>query len=232
VPRDDLPYRQYTRSLLLETRYRAVWLPSETIELGAIGFLEDGLFDQRARLKDFDVAFTTKTGEGRTTFEYQSSTGVKTSYKAAGESAPAFHGIAKAHAGVRFDFTRFGAVVFSAPKCAITEIDNKRVLERRLRGVPDWDMKWVVVTKAVKAHSATILVSGTSGAFVELRASGDIGPSGVDLADLAVGFSRAGTSGMAVKLVAEGRLTPLYEAFRMQQPALTRDRSKRRLVRT
>jgi hypothetical protein len=157
VPLEDLPYRQYTRSLLLETR--------------------------------------------------------------------------KAHAGVRFDFTRFGAVGFSAPNCATTEIDNKRALERRLRSIPDRDMKWVVGTKVVKAHSATILVSGASGAFVELRASGDIAPGGVDLADLAVGFSRARTSGMAAKLVAEGRLTPLYETFRTQQPALTRDRSKRRLVR-
>jgi hypothetical protein len=228
VPSDELPYRQYTRSLL-RTGYRATWLPGETMELGAIGFLKDGLFDQRARLRDFDITFTAKRGTGRTGFEYQSSTGVKTSYKAAGESSASFRGVGVASAGVRFEFSRLGAVVFSAPKCEITEIDNKRALERRLRGVRDWDMGWVVITKLVKAESATILLSGSGEAFVELRAKGSVAPGGVDLADVAVGFSRARASGMAVSLVAEGRLTPLYEAFRMRQPALTRDPRKRRL---
>ena len=29
---------------------------------------------------------------------------------------------------------------------------NKRALERKLRGVTDWDMGWVIVTKVVKAR--------------------------------------------------------------------------------
>jgi hypothetical protein len=92
-------------------------------------------------------------------------------------------------------------------------------------------MGWVVITKVVKAHRATILLSGSTEAFVELRASGSVAAGNVDLADLAVGFARARASGMAVNLVAEGRLTPLYEAFRLRQPTLTRDRSRRRLER-
>jgi len=230
VPSEELPYRQYTRSLL-RTGYRATWLPGETMELGAIGFLKDGLFDQRARLRDFGISFAAKAGTGRTGFEYQSSTGVKTSYKAAGEPSAVFRGIGVGSAGVRFEFSRLGAVVFSAPNCEITEIDNKRALERKLRSAHDWDMGWVVITKVVKAHSATILLSGSSEAFVELRASASAAPGGFDLADVAVGFSRARASGMAVNLVAQGRLTPLYEAFRMRQPALTRDPRKRRLER-
>lgn len=230
VPSEQLPYRQYTRSLQ-RTGYRATWLPGETMELGAVGFLRDGLFDQRARLSDFGITFASRAGTGRTGFEYQSSIGVKTSYKAAGESSAAFRGVGVTSAGVRFEFSRLGAVVFSAPRCVITQIDNKRALERKLRGVTDWDMGWVIVTKVVKATSATILLSGSSEAFVELRASGSVAPGGVDLADLAVGFSRARASGMAVNLVAEGQLTPLYEAFRMRRPALTRDPRKRRLER-
>jgi hypothetical protein len=201
------------------------------MELGAVGFLKDGLFDQRARLKDFGISFAPRPDGGRTGFEYQSSTGVKTSYKAAGQASGAFRAVGVASAGVRFEFSRFGAVVFSAPNCVVSEIDNKRSLERKLRNTSDWDMGWVVITKILKARSATILVSGSTGAFVELRASGDIAPGGIVLADLAAGFSRARTSGMAVQSVAEGRLTPLYEAFRMRQPTLTRDHRKRQLVR-
>lgn len=228
---EDAPYRQYTRSLLLKTGYRATWWPGELIELGAVGLLSDGLFDQRARLSDFGVSIVEMPNSGSTDVEYQSSAGVKTSFKAAGESSEVFQAVGAASAGVRLDFSRSGAVVFSAPNCRISEIDNKRSLERKVRAIGDWEMDWVIVTKILRAPSATILVSGSVGAFAELRTSAGIAPQGVEIADLAVGFTRARTSGMSVQLVAKGDLTPLYQASAMRQPSLTRDRQKRHLVR-
>ena len=40
--------------------------------------------------------------------------------------------------------------VSSAPDCVVSEIDNKRALERRLRDVKDWDNGWAVITRVVR----------------------------------------------------------------------------------
>jgi hypothetical protein len=165
------------------------------------------------------------------TFDYQSSSGVSSAVKLAGQEKGQFQWVGAASAGIRFEFNRAGAIVFSAPDCVVTEIDNKRALERRLVDVNDWDNGWVVITRVVKAKHATILVSGEKGAFAELRANADLSPGGVDLAELAVGFQKARSSSMSVDLVARGDLTPLFEAHQLAHPSWrSRDPEKRKLL--
>src|SRR5579862_4678974 len=137
---DESTYRHYTRSLLLSTGYRATWSPAESMELGAVGYLEDGRFRQHTRLRDFGVRFRTRTNPGKTSIEYQSSSGVSTTYKAAGDVKGVFQGIGTASAGVRFDFSRAGAVIFVAPDCTIAEIDDRRSLEKNLRALDEWEI--------------------------------------------------------------------------------------------
>lgn len=234
VPRAESgdTYRNYTVSMLRRTGYRATWFPSESLELGGVGFLlSTGRFDQRARLRDFGVSFTSRRSGGSMSFDHQSSSGVSCSVKAAGQEKGPFQWVGTASAGIRFEFSRAGAIVFSAPDCVVTEIDNKRALERRLRDVQDWDNGWVVVTRVVRAKHATILVSGEKGAFTELRANAGLSLGGVDLAELAVGFQKARSSSMSVDLVARGDLTPLFEAHQLAHPSWrSRDPKKRRLL--
>ena len=159
-----------------------------------------------------------------TTVEYQSSAGVTQTVKLAGDQKGIFEAIGTASAGVRYDFSRAGAVVFSAPDCQIEEIDDKRSLERQLQGIFAWETGWIVITKVVRARHTTILVSGERGAFVELRASGSVAPSGVEIAEIAAGFQKAKHSNMSIHLVSQGNLTPLYEAHRLVKPRRGRDR--------
>jgi hypothetical protein len=221
----DATYRQYTFSILTNTGYRATWLPNERMELGAIGFLlENGKFDQRADLSDLDVKWKRKPNRSTTTVEYQSSSGVTQTVKIAGDEKGLFEAVGTASAGVRYDFSRAGAIVFSAPQCEIDEIDDKRNLERQLQTISGWESQWIVVTKVVLAKQTTILVSGDKGAFVELRASGSIAPSGVEIAEIAAGFQKAKHSNMSIHLVSQGNLSPLYEAHRLIKPRRGRDR--------
>jgi hypothetical protein len=137
--------------------------------------------------------------------------------KAEGSVSDQFRAITT-KAGVHLKFSRSGAVVFSATECEVVEIDDLHLLERRLRQVEEWDVRWVIVTTLILASSATILVSEENGADAELRADAGVEPAGLRLADLSVGFALARSKGMAVKLVAKGQMTPLYQAHRMYQP--------------
>jgi hypothetical protein len=209
-------HRQYTASLFRALSWRATWLPNEAKSLGDVGYLREGLFEQWTSLKDLGVAFSKKPPKSKALFDYQSSSGVSALVKAAEETAPQFSSIGKANAGVLITFSRAGAIVLSAPSCQIFEIDQVASLDRKLRELrrsKDWEKDWVVITKIVKAPSSTILVSGSANAAVELRAAGNLGPHGVNLARIGVGFSLARQRDMAVKLVAEGGLVPLYQAY-------------------
>jgi hypothetical protein len=221
----DVTFRQYTFSILTNTGYRATWLPNERMELGAVGFLLDnGKFDQRANLRDFQVRYKPKPNRATTTVEYQSSSGVTQTVKLETDEKGIFEAIGTASAGVRYDFSRAGAVVFSAPDCEIDEIDDKRGSERQLQGLSAWESGWIVITKVLLAKQTTILVSGDKGAFVELRASGSVAPTGVGIAEIAAGFQKAKHSNMSIHLVSQGNLTPLFEAHRLVKPRRGRDR--------
>jgi hypothetical protein len=197
---------------------RATWWPGDRIELGAVGVLLDGAFHQRTTLKKLGVGFGVRTTKTNVPFDYSSSRGVSVSAKAAGSTSSVFSAVGKASAGVHIAFGRAGAVVLSAPDSTVVEIEEIRSLERQLntlRSSGIWEGDWVFIKKTVMASTATILVAGANSASVELEAKADLGQAGVDLARIGVGYKLASHSGMAVKMVAERGLVPLYEADRL-----------------
>jgi hypothetical protein len=207
------PYQLYTRGVFRSLKMRATRLPQEGVALGDVGIMEDGVFERRTTLRKLGIRFSTRPGRTTASFDYSSRQGVSFSTKAAGETSNEFQSVGKAKAGVLIRFSRAGAVVFTVPSSRIVSISNLNDLQadlRRLDRSGVWERRWVVVTKIVEAESATILVSGSARAKVELRADAHIVAGSVDLADVGAGFSRASSQDMEIKLVAEGDLVPLY----------------------
>lgn len=200
---------RYTRSIFQSLRYRATWLPSETIRLGSYGFLRNGVFDERGQLKDLKVSVISSQRSAKASFVYQSSDGVKITFKTKGQLSDLFQSIAAGSGGALVEFSREGAVVFSAPSCTVKRISNIRAVEAQLAGVDSWQRDLVVVTRVVQADSATILVSNSGKSRVELKARATTG-AGSGLVNLGVGYSSASSTDMAVEIVAQGGLTPLY----------------------
>jgi hypothetical protein len=205
-------------------------MPGEPLQVGSVGTLREGVFECETQAADLGVSLRSSKRTGSTSFAFQSSEGVTTTFKASGDPKGAFQSIGVASAGVRFDFSRKGAVVFSAPKCTSEAFRDRRALERALKSVDDWRSDWLIVTKIFVAPQATILVSAGERSHVELRANADLTGPTVPLGEIAVGFSRARTSSMAVELIAEGNVPVLYEVSRLAYPRFSRDRAKRRLL--
>lgn len=205
-------HRQYTKSLFRALNWRGTWPVSERLELGDVGTLEDGIFRQETTLADLRVSFSKNWGTARTSFYYESSSGVSVHTKLAGETSRFFSYVGHARAGVSFLFSRAGAVVFWAPSCRVGAIANPASLRpklKRLRESGDWDRDWVFISRVIKAPRATILVSGSRGAGVELRADQSV--TAIDLAKIGADLAVARREGMAVFMVAAGDLIPLYQ---------------------
>lgn len=203
---------QYTRSLFRALDWRGTWLPSESVALGDVGTLKNGLFQQQTTLAELGVRFSKNAGRARASFHYQSTSGVSVRTKVAGEASPYFTWVGAASAGVRFGFSRRGAVVFSAPSCQIVRIAGPAAVRAKLRRLPSghWNRDWVFISGIVKATRATILVARSKRAAVELRASTT---GAINVAKIGTGFALAGHQDMEVTMVATGSLVPLYQVL-------------------
>ncbi len=227
---DDLA-RSYTTAILRALKYRATWLPNEVVELGSVGYLEDGVFHERQHLRDFGINFAAKVEATRASFVYQSSSGVAVTFKARGEASEVFQGIGRASAGALIEFWRQGAAVLSAPSCRVGRILDFRSLERQLKYVEDWNSRYVIVTKVVTADSATILVSSSDHARVELRATANADIGSAELAELSAGFRAVVAHDVGIQIVAQGGLTPLYEAHPFTRGLIDVVRGRGRTIR-
>ena len=211
---------QYLQGVLRGMRYRATWPPNGTIRLGSVGILVGGVFQLRGKLSDFGVSFQSERATAeKGNFVFQSNSGVKVTYKAAGDTSDLFQVVGKGSAGALVEFSRAGAIVFSAPSCTISRITNIRALEKQLSKVSDWRRRYVVVTEVVHAKTVTILASSSNASRVELRASADA-PIGASLAGLSSGVKTASSSDVSIEIVASGPLTPLYKAEQFRRSLL------------
>ena len=152
-------------------------------------------------------------------FVFQSSSGVRVTFKARGQASDAFESIGKASAGALVEFGRTGAAVVSAPSCIINKIVDIRSLERQLSHVESWDRNYVIVTEVVMADTATILISNSDSSRIELRAQARGSLQGAGVAELSSGFRAVSSSGIGIEIVAEGGLTPFYRADNSVEPA-------------
>jgi hypothetical protein len=70
----------------------------------------------------------------------------------------------------------------------------------------------VVITELITADSATILISATEKAHIDLSAKGQVAPTGLSLADASAGLQVTRSSGVATQILAAQKLTPLFRA--------------------
>ncbi len=112
-------------------------------------------------------------------------------------------------------FTRANAVVFVAAGCKTTLIEQLDTLGRRILELyksGDWPKNHGVITELVTAGSATILISASDSAHVDLSAKAGIAPAGLTLADTSAEFQIASSTGVATQILVASQLTPLFRA--------------------
>lgn len=214
--------KSYVKGIWQRFSYLATWLPNTRLQLGDVGVQDGQAFRRVTSLKDLGIAFQVRTGADRVDFTYTSQSGVTIQAKAQGQVA-AGSPLASAQAGISIEFGEAGAFLFQAVGCSIDEIEDKAAVGRAAIALfqqGQWEPDWAVVDTLVKADSATIVVSNSQDAGLDLSA--DVPVTIGDLAKADAGLAVKAQRGDVVRFIAARGLAPLFKLSRVQRPLLTR----------
>jgi hypothetical protein len=201
----------YNRFSLLGT-----WMPNSTVALGDVGVLEGGLFKHLTSLKSLGIPFKVRPGASAVDFALTSESGVEMQTKSGAELSPSAAPLA-ADIGLSIQFSREGGFVFQAVDCFVDEVDDKVRMGRaivELYRVGKWEKQWGVVDTLVRTGAATIVVSNSSKATLELSANVPIQAS--CLARANSGLTVKSQSGDIVRFITQQGLTPLFRLSRVK----------------
>jgi hypothetical protein len=193
------------------------WLPNANLRLGDVGVLEGEAFKQITTLKDLGIPFKLRKGEKKIDYTYTSKSGVRLKTKVAGEVAVGST-LPLADAGVSIQFENEGAFLFHAAGCITDEIGNRLEVGQamlKLLKAEIWKPNWAVVSTLVHADSATIVVSSTGSAVLDLTAKAPLALA--NLANLNAGLSVSSQRGDLIRFIAAQGLSPLFGLSRVKQ---------------
>jgi hypothetical protein len=208
------PQEQYTDEMKRKFGYMATWLPGIPLVLGDIGVVRDNAFTRIASLDDFNINFEIREDETPEDLEYSSKGSVSVTTKLSGAITPPGSSLGNLDAGFVVDFTGANSILFKANKTRTNLIKNtiklgEEVLSLYREG--RWNKKWVVITELVEAESATILISNTKNAKIELKANANIQLTKLDIADASLDLGYTSYKGLDTKVIAQSGLTPLFK---------------------
>jgi len=214
-------YEIYASQIYDNLRYRPTWLPGTSIELGAVGVIEDGLFTQITSLEMLGLEFEVEPGARKEKIEYSTKGAVSLTYKSAGETNAKFKALAAASAGALLEFSRGGAVVMQLGGVSFNRIVDQNALSKQLLrsimrgGENAWQRKWVVVSEVVNTDTATIVISGSDKSSMELSASGTAAPANLIKASGSLGV--VNETNIETKIIAASGMSPLFRALRVKR---------------
>jgi hypothetical protein len=206
--------KRYAREMNEKFGYLATWLPNVQLKLGDVGFVRNQVFEPVSSLRLLDIAFAIDRDQQAADLDYTSSDAVSIQTKAAGTAAgPAATG-AQADGSISISFSRADAVVFQASGCVTSKIADVKslgdeILSRYYRDA--WDAQYVVITDLVTAKAATILISNSHDAHIDLALKAQVASAATKLADADATVSVTRASGIGTRIVADKGLTPLFK---------------------
>ena len=212
----------YVDGIYARFSYLATWLPNSNLKLGDVGVHQGAEFKQMTTLKDLAIPFRVRKGVNSVDFSCTSESGVTVKTKVAGE-AIAGTALPLGSVGMSIQFSRQGAFLFHAAQCIADEIDDKAALGQAVISLVKsgrWEPGWAVIDTVVRAGTATIVVSNSGSAGLDLTVKT---PEALaNLANLEGGFSVASQSGDILQFIAAKGLAPLFRLSRVKQSLVSR----------
>jgi hypothetical protein len=214
--------KSYVQGIWQRFSYLATWLPNTRLQLGDIGVQEGEEFRRVTSLADLGVTFKVRSGADRVDFTYTSQSGVTIRTNAKGEVGVGT-ALPGAQAGISIEFGEAGAFLFQAMGCSVDEIEDKAAVGRAAIALfqqGQWQPQWRLVDTLVKADSATIVVSNSQNAALELSAKVPV--TVADLANAEAGLAVNAQRGDVIRFIAARGLSPLFKLSRVKQSLLQR----------
>lgn len=208
--------KRYRKAIWNHFGYLANWLPTTPLQAGDIGVWSAEGFARVGDLRGKGMSFGTRTVEHPLDFTHRE---VK-SAEVVGRGQGVVEG---QRLGVKLQFASEGEFAFQAGGCRSTVIDGCEGILQRMKGLFRdglWDDNYVVISEVMTAARATILLSQSSTASLELE-----GPKSLDDL-LAVDLKVVGQQGTLTQIVAQAGLVPLFKALKVEKGWFGRVRSR------
>ncbi|HYE63197.1 MAG TPA: hypothetical protein VD997_14475 [Phycisphaerales bacterium] len=206
----------YARELHDAFGYFATWLPTAPVALGEVGRLRGKQFERLGKLDDYGVKFAVAKANVHAELQHASEGKVELKLEsgAAAPVGPGTDGI------LTVGFKAKHAVFFRAEQCVGTSIDDLSQVGNsivQLAEAGKWDREYLVVTEILSAERAIILMASESGASFAASVKGSMPIDAVDLVNAAVGAHIQRSSGLSLRIQANGQLTPLFKIGRLRR---------------
>jgi hypothetical protein len=206
--------------------YWAAWLPTTRYELGDIGEFNGTLFEKVGSLAELGIPFRVAQDTAPSPLDFVSESGVSVNIKAAGETNTAFASVPQGSAGIKIDFGSQGAFVVECPETFEQAMAQPMALEQAILSAHKegtWKGEWAVITRIVTAPSATILISNSSSAGLELSAKADLAAGVTDLGKADLGLSIKSQRGDILKSIGAKDVTPFFQVSKLKGSVIGRD---------
>jgi len=167
-----------------------------------------------------DIEFAERPDPDPSPLNFQSESGVEISFKAAGQINPNMPNLPQADAGAAVKFSGLGAFLFNAPESYEPSIENivhvqKEILDAYKQG--RWNSSWVVIVRLVYTPTATIIVSKSSDAEIELAAQGDISTTSFNLGEANISLTTCHMKNEVVYIPVAKEITPLFQVAKIKR---------------
>lgn len=212
----------YCKGVRQQTKwYFSHWLPNAVIELGTVGALVDKYyFDPTTTLADLGFNFHADNPEdvvadaSATPLKLSSGQTASLTFKLAGEVNPTMPNIPQGKAGIAMEFNSEGAFVLEAAETFEPRMRNVAALEDWMMAeykAGRWRRDWAVIVSLVKAPAASIVISESKAAKLELAVKGEGKVGSVQLGDAGIEFQPVKQSGTVLDLSNSRDVTPIFK---------------------
>jgi hypothetical protein len=205
--------KQYTKEMKEQLNYSATWLPTTIVAPGDVGTVFNYEFQHLTTVAEFEIGFATVPNPVQADFDYCSTNAVSITAKASGQVPLAGSIFSQADTGISVKFSRNNAIAFRMSQCSSARIADLNALRKQILlkyNSKEWRDDMVVVTEVVKAARATIVISKSANAQIDLLAHGNIGVQELHIANANAEFQVLRASNIAFNIIAEKDLTPLF----------------------
>jgi hypothetical protein len=199
---------------------RANWEPTQPIELGVYGVLNDNSFQRIGNVRDkgIDIGKVIRDDVGdQKIFASGRDTSVTLHAKGASVNNPAV----TINASVEISFSTQDSAFFNAAGCSYHVIADKAALRAKIMAeyaAGKWQREWAVVTDLVRARNTTVVISGSSAGSIVLEAAGDVAQ--INLANAQIGLTLRTARNVGYQVIAEKDLAPLIGLSQIQSAFL------------
>jgi hypothetical protein len=189
-------------------KYFGNWEPTETVNLGDIGILENDMFIHKGNIKTFDInnlLIEENIDVGNKTFSTKNSVNIDLKAKSTSNTV-------STRAGLEITFLKGNSLFLNAIGCNLKRIEDKISLGNKILDLYKkekvWDKNWVIITDIIISKNTTVAISETNNSSIFLEAKSDMIEQ-INLLDTELSFSVLRNNQVGYCIESKNNIIPL-----------------------